>query len=167
MSASDTRRYERRLTARNLAETEAIAAAVADVLRRGDIVALDGDLGAGKTAFARALIRRRIGADIDVPSPTFSLVIEYEAEAVTIHHFDLYRLQDREEVFELGIEDAFADGVSVIEWPGILGSLLPSRALRVTIEAAPGTNEEARYLTFTGEDAWCARLTDLGELHDA
>ncbi|MGJ3261105.1 MAG: tRNA (adenosine(37)-N6)-threonylcarbamoyltransferase complex ATPase subunit type 1 TsaE [Rhodospirillales bacterium] len=134
--------------------TAAFAARLATVLRPGDIVALDGPLGAGKTALARALINALPGPAEDVPSPTFTLVQTYDRGDLEIWHFDLYRIEDPEEAFELGIEDAFADAVSLIEWPDRLGTLLPAKHLKVAIaEAACG-----RHITVSGDAAWAARL---------
>ena len=111
--------------------TAALAARIAALARAGDVIALEGELGAGKTSFARAFIRAR-GSDEAVPSPTFTLVQVYEIGDVPIWHFDAYRLRDPDEAWELGIEDAFRDGISLIEWPERLGHLLPARRLRIT-----------------------------------
>ncbi len=97
----------------------------------------------GKTEFARAFIRRLAGADEEVPSPTFTLVQSYETPAGTIWHFDLYRLTRPEDVWELGFEDALADGIILIEWPERLGSALPARRLDLTLR--PGASAEARH----------------------
>ncbi|MBT5648605.1 MAG: tRNA (adenosine(37)-N6)-threonylcarbamoyltransferase complex ATPase subunit type 1 TsaE [Rhodospirillaceae bacterium] len=134
------------------AATEALAATFAARLAPGDIIALTGDLGAGKTVFARALIRslgRACGIDIEhVPSPTFTLVQLYELSDFTLYHFDLYRLEEPEEVWEIGIEDAFAGGVSVIEWAERIEHLLPMQHIR--IDLAFGSDETARIATVTG-----------------
>src|ERR1043165_7946856 len=106
--------------------TASLAARLAALARPGDVIALNGELGAGKTSFARAFIRAR-GADEDVPSPTFTLAQAYELPDATVWHFDCYRLRDPEEAWELGIEDAFREGISLIEWPERLGTLLPER----------------------------------------
>lgn len=134
------------------AATEALAAEFAGRLTPGDVVALTGDLGAGKTVFARALIRalgRAAGIEIDhVPSPTFTLVQLYELPAFTLYHFDLYRLESPDEAWEIGIEDAFAGGVSVIEWAERIEQLLPADHIRVDL--AFGAEETARIATVTG-----------------
>src|SRR5215470_13086350 len=106
------------------AATAAFAARVSAVAAAGDIIALKGDLGAGKTTFARAFIRAH-GCEEEVPSPTFTLVQIYEVGPIAIWHFDLYRINSPDEAWELGIEDAFLEGISLIEWPDRLGSLLP------------------------------------------
>jgi tRNA threonylcarbamoyladenosine biosynthesis protein TsaE len=141
------------------AATAALAARLARLIRRGDVIALKGELGTGKTSFARALIRARAGHDEIVPSPTFTLMQVYELPGLSIWHFDGYRLRDPEEAWELGIEDAFHDGVSLIEWPERFGSLIPERRLEITFEhaAAPGTR---RAIVDPGPE-WAGRLTAL------
>ena len=139
-------------------QTSALAAALAARARIGAIIALQGDLGAGKTAFARAFVRALTGPEEDVPSPTFTLVQLYDAPAFTIYHFDLYRLEDPDEVLELGIDDAFAGGVSLIEWPDRAGGYLPPAHLAVDIRI--GEAEGTRTITFSG-DGWTGRLEGL------
>lgn len=134
--------------------TTAFAGRLASVLKPGDIIALDGTLGAGKTALARALINALPGEPEDVPSPTFTLVQTYNRGDLEIWHFDLYRIEDPEDAFELGIEDAFTDAVSLIEWPERLGSLLPSKNLNVRIEEI----STGRRITLRGNDDWRRRL---------
>src|SRR5256714_6120767 len=108
--------------------TAALAAGIAAMAAPGDIIALKGDLGTGKTAFARAFIRA-CGNEDEVPSPTFTLVQVYDAGPTVIWHFDLYRIRAPEEAWELGIEDAFFAGISLIEWPERLGPLGPAPRL--------------------------------------
>src|SRR5207237_7841012 len=130
--------------------------------RPGDVIALKGELGAGKTSFARAFIQTRGGAQ-PVPSPTFTLVQVYQFDDVAIWHFDAYRLRDPEEAWELGIEDAFHDGISLIEWPERLGSLLPARRLEITLMHGPSPSAR-RALVDPGNDpdtGWQARLAGL------
>jgi len=109
-----------------------LAKPLAENLRKGDIVALWGDLGAGKTTFARTLIQALTGEDLDVPSPTFTLVQVYDCPQGEVWHCDLYRLKEPEEACELGLEDAFHQSVCLIEWPERLGNLLPRRRIDVT-----------------------------------
>jgi tRNA threonylcarbamoyladenosine biosynthesis protein TsaE len=144
---------------RNLAATEELARQLASILRAGDVIALDGDLGAGKTVFARALIRTIGGEEIEVPSPTFTLVQTYDLPIFEIWHFDLYRLETPRDAFELDIEEAFAAGVSLIEWPGKLGDHLPSTRLGISFEFAEESN--ARRVIITGYDGWGSRLATL------
>jgi tRNA threonylcarbamoyladenosine biosynthesis protein TsaE len=116
------------------ATTEQLGATLALRLKPGDVVGLRGDLGAGKTTLARAIIRAAADdPELIVPSPTFTLVEIYETARGTFWHFDLYRLERPEQVFELGWEDALADGIVLIEWPERLGALLPKH-LDVTLE---------------------------------
>ena len=121
------------------ADTDRLGAALARALRPGDALLLDGDLGAGKTALARAIIRALTGPEEDVPSPTFTLVQVYETRAGPLWHADLYRLSHVDEIAELGLEDAFAEAICLVEWPGRLGPLVPARLLVVRIlEAGDG-----------------------------
>jgi len=136
--------------------TAALAARIAALARPGDTIALRGDLGAGKTSFARAFIRACGDAREEVPSPTFTLVQIYETDSGTIWHFDLYRLKTADEAWELGIEDAFASGISLIEWPERLGPLLPARRLDVTLDF--GDRPQARRAFLAGDAEWPVRL---------
>ena len=113
--------------------TEGLGFTLAQRLKPRDVVALRGELGAGKTTLARAIVRSA-AADpyLEVPSPTFTLVEVYETPRGTFWHFDLYRLETPEQVFELGWEEALADGSVLIEWPERLGALLPKH-LDVTL----------------------------------
>jgi len=114
--------------------TERLGATLAERLRVGDVVGLKGELGAGKTTLARAIIRAAAGdPELIVPSPTFTLVEVYDTPRGAIWHFDLYRLEAPEQVYELGWEEALADGVVLLEWPERLGPLLPQH-LSVILE---------------------------------
>jgi tRNA threonylcarbamoyladenosine biosynthesis protein TsaE len=139
--------------------TATLAARLAALARAGDVIALSGDLGAGKTTFARAFIDAAGAADDEVPSPTFTLVQVYEAGAAPIWHFDLYRLKSAEEGWELGIEEAFTSGIALIEWPDRLGPLLPQRRLGITLEF--GDAPQARRASIDGDAAWRARLAGI------
>jgi len=139
--------------------TAALAAKLGPHLRPGDMVALRGDLGAGKTAFARALIRALGDLDEEVPSPTFTLVQTYETPAGPIWHFDLYRLSGPDEVVELGWDEVRADGIALVEWPDRLGTLLPADRLDVLIGF--GSDADTRRATLTGHSAWADRLKEL------
>lgn len=118
----------------NEQDTISIAQKIASTIKKGTIIALDGTLGAGKTAFCRGFIQFLCGSNQDVPSPTFTLLQTYECNRFPIYHFDMYRLKTPEEAYELGIEEAFSDGVSLIEWPEKIGYLLPSKHLSITFE---------------------------------
>ena len=116
------------------AATERLGAALARRLRPRDVVALQGGLGVGKTTLARAILRAASGDPaLIVPSPTFTLVEIYDTPMGVFWHFDLYRLEEPEQVFELGWEEARADGTALVEWVERLGALLPSERLTVTL----------------------------------
>ena len=140
------------------AATSGLAARLAALARAGDVIALKGELGAGKTSFARAFIRARGGSE-EVPSPTFTLVQLYELGDATIWHFDGYRLRDPEEAWELGIEEAFHDGISLVEWPERFGPLLPARRLQITL--SEGSVPEARHAVIDPGVDWATRLAGL------
>lgn len=129
----------------DLAATAAAARRLAPLLRPGDVVFLQGGLGAGKTAFAREVLRG-LGVVGEAPSPTFNLVLIYDTPRGALWHFDLYRIEAPEEVFELGLEDALADAISLIEWPERLGPLAPAERLELELE--PDGDEEARRLVW-------------------
>ena len=116
------------------AATERLGARLAQRLGPRDVVALQGGLGVGKTALARAILRAASGdPGLIVPSPTFTLVEVYDTRRGTFWHFDLYRLESPEQVFELGWEEARADGIALVEWAERLGGLLPGERLTVTL----------------------------------
>jgi tRNA threonylcarbamoyladenosine biosynthesis protein TsaE len=116
------------------AATERLGTRLAKRLRPRDVVALQGGLGVGKTTLARAILRAASGDPaLIVPSPTFTLAEVYDTPLGVFWHFDLYRLEDPEQVFELGWEEARADGVALVEWAERLGALLPPGRLSVTL----------------------------------
>jgi tRNA threonylcarbamoyladenosine biosynthesis protein TsaE len=139
--------------------TAAFAARLAALAAPGDVIALEGELGAGKTSFARAFIRAR-GGDETVPSPTFTLVQVYDLPGGAVWHFDLYRLRQPGEAWELAIEDAFRDGISLIEWPERLGLLLPAQRLDIALDF--GLAPTARRATLSCGGDWPARLAGIG-----
>ena len=140
------------------AATAAFAARISALAEVGDVIALKGDLGCGKTSFARSFIRARGGAE-EVPSPTFTLVQIYELTSAAIWHFDLYRIKSSEEAWELGIEDAFSEGISLIEWPERLGPLLPRR--RLEIEFLFGDRPDERRALIDAGESWRQRLAGI------
>jgi len=140
------------------AATKRLAERLADAAHVGDVICLIGDLGAGKTALARAFIRYLTEAAEEVPSPTFTLLQTYASDAGEIYHFDLYRLEDPDEALELGIEDAFADGITLIEWAERLGDLLPADRLDLRLDIGAGAT--ARRATLTGHGRWRAKLAE-------
>lgn len=128
------------------AATAALGARLAAVARAGDVILLSGPIGAGKSHLARAFIRARLGRDEDVPSPTFTLVQTYGPPEDEIFHADLYRLTHPDEVWELGLDDAFSRAICLVEWPDRLGAHLPPGALRIDLTALG----EGRRATLTG-----------------
>ena len=147
----------------DLAATEAFGKRLARLLRWGDVVALKGGLGVGKTTLARAIVAGLSPDEGDVPSPTFTLVQTYPAQLAggpaELWHFDLYRLERPAQVYELGIEEALAEGVSLIEWPELAMGLLPKDKL-LTIELAIADGN-ARRATIEGGTTWRERVTEL------
>lgn len=150
------------------AATARLARSLAALARAGDVIALFGELGSGKTAFARAFINAlprpapapEAAAPEEVPSPTFTLLQTYERAPAAVWHFDLYRLERPEEVFELGFEEALGQGIVLIEWPERLGLLLPAERLELRLDFAE--HPEARRVTLAGTGSWARRLRDLG-----
>ncbi len=143
-----------------VASGEAIGQAIgtSNAARAGLVIYLQGDLGAGKTTLARGLLRSLAGdPQMDVPSPTFTLVEVYEFPTIAVWHFDLYRLKQAEDVWELGLEQALGEAVSLIEWPERLGSLLPADHLEIRLQA----QGEGRRAELAGSDAWAQRLQAL------
>lgn len=116
-----------------LDQLESLAAEFVAGLKQGDVVFMEGDLGAGKTTFVRAAIQSILGKSEFVPSPTFTLVQTYDSNPL-IWHYDLYRLQDPEEVLELGMEEAFERGITFIEWFQRMGNVFKPRHYTVTID---------------------------------
>lgn len=117
---------------KNEAATLAFGARLAKMLRAGDVIALRGDLGAGKTTLVRGLIQSQLG-EVDVPSPTYTLVQSYDLPEYELWHCDLYRLEKPDDVYELGLIDAMDEVVSIIEWPDKMGEHLPDHALEIFI----------------------------------
>ena len=137
-------------------ETKAIALRIRENLQNGDIVLLKGEIGAGKSHFARSVIQAAMGKVEEVPSPTFTLVQTYETVVGSIWHADLYRLSDQSEVFELGLVDAFGNDIVLIEWPDRLGYLEPQDAL--TVELVILENDKREVIFSTSSCIWEARL---------
>jgi tRNA threonylcarbamoyladenosine biosynthesis protein TsaE len=136
--------------------TEALGRILARHLEPGDVVALSGPLGSGKSVLVRAIVRTLGRADEEVPSPTFTLVQIYDLPRFSLWHFDLYRIDSPSELAELGFDEAFGDGVAVIEWAERMGAMLPATALRIALDFGPVP--EARRARLAGPEAWARRL---------
>ncbi len=132
----------------NETETENVGAELAKTLRPGDVVALFGNLGAGKTAFVRGAARE-LGVTCRVTSPTYTIVNEYPGR-VPVCHFDMYRLSDSGELFDIGWEDYLGRKcVLIIEWAEIVEDALPEGYIRVRLEHDP-SDENVRHITIIG-----------------
>lgn len=116
----------------NQDDTEELAKALSKISKAKDVWALFGTLGVGKSVFSRSFIKNLTAVD-DVPSPTFTLVQVYETSGFDVYHYDLYRLKSPEEIWELNIEEAFMNAVSLIEWPEKMGGYLPRNCFKVNI----------------------------------
>ena len=138
-----------RIALPGLAQTQALGAAIARRLRRGDAVALWGDLGAGKTTLARAILTA-LGVTGEVPSPTFTIVQSYETPGLLVSHYDLYRLKSPREMDELGLDDALDQGAVLVEWPVRAPEALPPDALHVRLSLDDGE----RSARITGPARW-------------
>ncbi|PVA07641.1 tRNA (adenosine(37)-N6)-threonylcarbamoyltransferase complex ATPase subunit type 1 TsaE [Thalassorhabdomicrobium marinisediminis] len=138
-------------------ETAQLGRTLARLAIKGDVILLRGQIGAGKSALARAFIRARLGAEVEVPSPTFTLVQTYDAGPVEIWHADLYRLGDPQEAVELGLLDAFETAICLVEWPDLLADLIPQDALDIRLEVA----RDSHVATLTFNDTWHEKLDTL------
>ena len=156
---------EKRVLERHLPDDRATARLGEDIamaLRAGDLLALSGDLGAGKTTLARGLIRAMAGdADLEVPSPTFTLVQSYETR-VPLHHLDLYRLASPSELDELGLDEMLASGAALIEWPERAGGLLPDEVIEIGLTH----DGEGRLAKISGSGPAFARIARSLGLRD-
>ena len=142
------------------ADTMAFAARLSPMLMAGDTVLLEGDLGAGKSVLARG-IARGMGIEGPMPSPTFTLMVPYEAKGRRLYHFDLYRLSDPDEYYAAGLDEFVGgDGVAVVEWPG-MADLDPEPALRLCLERGEG--DEQRTITIENQGVAGFDPTQLDE----
>ncbi|WP_308636308.1 tRNA (adenosine(37)-N6)-threonylcarbamoyltransferase complex ATPase subunit type 1 TsaE [Paenibacillus silvisoli] len=150
--------YEWIVTAESEADTVRLAEALAELAGPGTVLALDGDLGAGKTRFSKAFAAA-IGVPGVVNSPTFTIIKEYQGTELPLYHMDVYRLSEQE-ADELGLDDYFfGEGVTIVEWASLIDALLPPDRLQLYIAHLGG---EARRITLTGIGmpyaAWCRQL---------
>ena len=152
--ADEASRFAGGLVVHNLAETEQLARRIAAHLRVGDAIALVGELGAGKTTLARAVLRA-LGVKGEVPSPSFTLVQEYETPGLRIAHCDFYRVVQPSELDEIGLEDALATGAAMIEWPERASGRIPPDALVIRIGVV---GESERSMQLAGPKRWACLL---------
>jgi tRNA threonylcarbamoyladenosine biosynthesis protein TsaE len=149
------------LTLCDPAATTRLGHFISAALKAGDVVALEGPLGAGKSVLARAIIQHACPQEKDIPSPTFTLVQTYEPDVGSpLMHFDLYRLDAPEDALELGIEDAFIESICLIEWAQRLGPYLPRTALTISIQPDPDM-PDTRIFSLAGGARWYPLLADI------
>jgi tRNA threonylcarbamoyladenosine biosynthesis protein TsaE len=146
-----------KITTRDAQETESLGAALGGILRAGDVVVLTGDLGAGKTTFAKG-IARALGIQEPVTSPTFTIVQEYDG-GLPVAHVDVYRLERVQELHDLGFEELLDGRVVLIEWGERVAPALPRERVDVTLE--PGPDEDARIIEIVGRGAPAARVDTM------
>ena len=121
---------------KNVSDTDAIASEIASLLKKGDVLALYGEMGAGKTAFVRGLVKAFCPECLPlVHSPTFAIVNEYEGDSVTVYHYDLYRISDEDDLYSTGYFDRLGgEGIVVTEWSELIDAAIPEDAHRLRIE---------------------------------
>ena len=153
---TDSQGITRRFLLGDLAATETLGARIAAGLRKGDAVALEGDLGAGKTTLARAILRA-LAVTESVPSPTFTLVQTYETPGLPVRHYDFYRILSPREIDELGLDEALEEGAVLIEWPERAGDRMPDEALHVVLTA---TGAQSRRAEISGPIRWASVFTE-------
>lgn len=121
---------------KNVSDTDAIASEIASLLKKGDVLALYGEMGAGKTAFVRGLVKALCPECLSlVHSPTFAIVNEYEGDSVTVYHYDLYRISDEDDLYSTGYFDRLGgEGIVVTEWSELIDAAIPEDAHRLRIE---------------------------------
>ena len=141
----------------SLEQTKALAEKIANYVQTGDVIELNGDLGTGKTTFARYFINSLLEDEEDILSPTFNIVHPYNTKNFTIWHFDLYRIEDINEVEEIGIYDAFDEGVCLIEWSQIISSIVPENRLLLNLVETNGR----RSVTVEGFGNWQEKMHNI------
>jgi tRNA threonylcarbamoyladenosine biosynthesis protein TsaE len=133
----------------NEKETFELGIKIGEKLKRGDVIALDGDLGAGKTYLTKGIAK---GLDIDehITSPSFTILNQYDSGRLNLYHFDVYRINDIEEMYEIGFDEfLYGDGVSVIEWGSIVKDILPFERINIFIKK---TDDDTRIIEITGDE---------------
>ena len=163
-----------RIELSDFAATQRFGGLLAAQLKAGDVIALSGALGTGKSALARAIIQAVAPTEDDVPSPTFTLVQHYAlADGTPLWHLDLYRIDDAQDAMALGLDDAFVDAVCLIEWPDRLKKFLPKTNLSIHLYADETADESddtadnvepgssVRFADVTAPPHWADRITGL------
>ena len=146
------------MTTRSAAETRALGAKLANLLRPGDVVLLEGDMGAGKSEFARG-VARGLGVSGPVPSPSFTILNVYDEGRLPLYHFDWYRVEDAQEIREMGMDEQLCgDGVALIEWSQRAAEILPETCLRVVIRPV---DEETREIEFIPQGGFPFREEEI------
>ena len=151
----------------DLSATQRFGELLSDDLKAGDVIALSGALGAGKSALVRAIIQAIDPTEVDVPSPTFTLVQHYMlADGTPLWHLDLYRIDDAQDAMALGLDDAFVDAVCLIEWPDRLKKFLPKTNLSIHLYADETADDvdlgsSVRFADVTAPPHWADRITGL------
>jgi tRNA threonylcarbamoyl adenosine modification protein YjeE len=148
----------------DLEATRELGRRLAALIRPGDVIALRGLLGSGKTELARALIRARAGAAIEVPSPSYTLVQDYRLPDLVVRHIDLYRIEDSAELLELGLDAPAPDEAWLVEWPERAAAALPDD--RLDLELRQGAAPDARIADLTAGASWIERLDRLAGASD-
>lgn len=163
MNDTGTPQFQSTISLADAEATARLAVRLAAHLDAGDVVLVEGPIGAGKSHFCRSLIQHRLAAEgrtEDVPSPTYTLVQVYALDGLEIWHADLYRLTTPDEVFELGLDDAFDHAVCLVEWPDRLGPAAPEVAL--TLRLVPGADPDSRMAVLSARAArWAPVIADL------
>lgn len=140
-------------------QTKHLGKELAKIAQKGDVFALFGTLGMGKSVLARAIIQELSGAK-EVPSPTFTLVQSYEGSDVEIFHYDLYRIKNPEEIFEIGMEESMYTGINLVEWPEMMGPYLPKDIFKVEFE---NCGEQRKIVITAFSDNKAGRLRSIKE----
>lgn len=145
---------------KGLGQTKKLAEKLADILSVGDSVLLSGNLGAGKTTFSQFLINALSKTEVEVVSPTFTLVQSYDTEQGEVNHLDLYRLEHENDLIELGWDEMVQSSITLVEWPDRLGGFLPENRLEITLNF--GTENDHRHVNImcTGS-AWLPRAIQI------
>tara|TARA_B100000902_G_C26823290_1_gene675080 strand:- start:187 stop:648 length:462 start_codon:yes stop_codon:yes gene_type:complete len=137
----------------NEGDTKLIAENLSKICTKGDVIALDGEMGSGKTTFARFFIKK-FSSCKTIPSPTYNLLFSYKSKHLTIYHLDAWRIKSEDEFFSLGIEEMFEDSIFIIEWANKITNVLPEDCLYIAIKI----KNKFRELTFKGNKNWNNRL---------